>query len=73
MSYVSDFFFKVPEYEVEADDGLGLGGLTAVEDGCLGLHPDEAASVRQETVVAGADLTFGQHYTVWTDRQGDKK
>ncbi len=59
---------NVPEDEVKADDGLGLRRLAVVEDGCLGLRPDEAATVRQETVVAGARLTFGQHYS----RQGHK-
>ena len=54
--------FKVPEYEVEADDGLGLRRLAAVEDGRLRLGPDEAAAVRQEAVVSGVHLTFGQHY-----------
>lgn len=63
--------FKVPEYEVEADDGLGLRRLAAVEDGRLRLGPDEAAAVRQEAVVSGVHLTFGQHYretgqkTIW--------
>lgn len=52
---------KVPEYEVEADDGFGLRRLAAVEDGRLSLRPHEAAAVRQEAVVAGAHLTFGQH------------
>lgn len=56
----------VPEYKVEADDGLGLRRFAAVEDGGLRLCPDEAAAVGQETVEAGAHLTFGQHYTVWT-------
>lgn len=62
---------KVPEYEVEADNGLGLRGLAAVEDGRLGLCPDEATAVCQETVVAGAHLTLGQHYT--RDRDTDRK
>lgn len=65
---MSSLLFKVPEYEVEADDGLWLRRLAVVDDSRLGLRPDEAAAVHQETVVAGADLTFAQHYRVWTDR-----
>lgn len=55
---------RLPEYEVEADDGFRLGGLAAVEDGGLRLCPDEATVVGQETIVAGAHLTLGQHFMV---------
>lgn len=65
--------FTVPEYVVEADDGLGLRRLAAVEDGRLSLRPDEAAAVCQETVLAGVHLTFGQHCTMWTDGRGHKQ
>lgn len=52
---------KLPEYEVEADDGLWLRRLVAVEDGGLRFSPDETATVGQESVLAGDHLTFRQH------------
>jgi len=59
---VSIIIFKSPENIVEADDGLRLRSPAAVEDGRLSLRPHKATAVRQETVVSGAHLTFGQHY-----------
>lgn len=55
------FLSQVPEDEVEADDGFGLRRLAVVEDGGLSFCPNKSATVGQETVVAGVDLTFGQH------------
>lgn len=54
----------LPEYEVEADDSFRLRGLAAIEDGRLGLCPDKATVVHQETVTAGAHLTLRQHWMV---------
>lgn len=65
-----DFAAFVPEYEVEADDRLGLRGLAVVQDGRLGLGPDKASAVGQEAVVTGGHLTFGQHCTAWTGGRG---
>lgn len=66
------FLIQVPEYEVKADDSLGLRCLAVVQDGGLSFCPDKAATVGQETVVAGADLTFGQHYMQWAEGQNKK-
>lgn len=54
---------RVPEDKVEADDRFGLRRLAVVKNGGLSCCPHESATVGQETVVAGADLTFGQHCT----------
>lgn len=70
---VLSFLIQVPEYEVKADNGLGLRGLAVVQDGGLSFCPDKAATVGQETVVAGADLTFGQHYTQPAEGQNKQK
>lgn len=69
---VLTILIPVPEYEVKADNGLGLRCLAVVQDGGLSFCPDKAATVGQETVVAGADLTFGQHYTQWAEEQNKK-
>lgn len=65
--------FKAPEDIVEADDGLGLRRLAVVKDGRLSLRPHKAAAVSQETVVSGAHLTFGQHYTRPGNKQRNKR
>lgn len=63
--------FKVPEDEVEADDGIRLGRFTVVQHRGLSLRPHVATVVCQETVLAGANLTFGEHCGVWTEEKGD--
>lgn len=63
--------FKVPEDEVEADDGIRLGSFTVVQHRGLSLRPHVATVVCQETVLAGANLTFGEHCAVWTEEKED--
>lgn len=62
---------KVPEDEVEADDGIRLGRFTVVQHRGLSLRPHVATVVCQETVLAGANLTFGEHCAVWTEEKED--
>lgn len=52
----------LPYDEVDADDADWLLRLAAVQKGCLGQHPNEAATLREEAVAADFALALGKYW-----------